>query len=64
MNNYSIYRETNEEKYQVIYFIKKAGATLTGVSACGTGYYIQLDATPAQADVINNMIDQEAENYA
>lgn len=60
MNNYNLYRATEAEKYQVINFIKKAGATLTGVSACGTGYYIQLDATPEQADAINNMIDMEA----
>lgn len=59
MNNYNIYRETENEKYRMINMIRKAGAVLTGVSACGTGYYIQIDATPEQAAVINNMIDME-----
>lgn len=62
MNNYNLYRETDAEKYQVINFIRKAGATLTGVSACGTGYYIQLNATEEQAAKINNMIDMEGVN--
>jgi hypothetical protein len=59
MNSYNLYRETEREKYRMIEIIRKAGATLTGVSACGTGYYIQVDATPEQADTINNMIDAE-----
>ena len=59
MQAYNLYRETEAEKYQVINIIRKAGATLTGVSACGTGYYIQLDATEKQAETINNMIDME-----
>ena len=60
MNNYNLYRKTEAEKYQVINMIRKAGAKLTGVSACGTGYYIQIDATEKQAETINNMIDMEA----
>ncbi len=60
MNNYNLYRETEAEKYQAINFVRKAGATLTGVSACGTGYYIQLQATEKQAETINKMIDMEA----
>ena len=59
MNNYNIYRETENEKYRMINMIRKAGATLTGVSTCGDGYYIQIDATPEQAAAINNMIDME-----
>ena len=58
MHSYNLYRETEAEKYQVINIIRKAGATLTGVSACGTGYYIQLDATEKQAETINIMIDK------
>ena len=60
MNSYNLYRETEREKYRMIEIIRKAGATLTGVSACGTGYYIQIDATPEQAARINDMIDKEA----
>ena len=60
MHSYNLYRGTEAEKYQVINIIRKAGATLTGVSACGTGYYIQFDATEKQAETINNMIDMEA----
>lgn len=59
MANYNLYRETETEKYNMINIIRKAGATLTGVSGCGTGYYIQIDATPEQAETINNMIDME-----
>lgn len=53
MNNYSIYTETENEKYKILALIRGAGAVVTGVSGCGTGYYIQLDATPEQADAIN-----------
>ena len=63
MQSYNLYRETETEKYKMINIIRKAGATLTGVSGCGTGYYIQIDATPDQAKKINHMIDQE-ENKA
>ena len=56
MNNYNIIAGSETEKYNVINIIRKAGAVLTGVSGCGTGYYIQIDATPAQADKINNML--------
>lgn len=59
MNSYNLYRDTEREKYRMIEIIRKAGATLTGVSACGTGYYIQIDATPEQAARINDMIDKE-----
>ena len=61
MHSYNLYRETEAEKYQAINIIRKAGATLTGVSACGTGYYIQIDATEEQAGKINSMIDLEGQ---
>lgn len=56
MNNYNITAETEDRKYFIINIIRIAGATLTGVSGCGTGYYIQIDATPEQADNINLML--------
>lgn len=56
MNNYNITVETETQKYNIINIIREAGAVLTGVSGCGTGYYIQLDATPEQADNINLML--------
>lgn len=56
MNNYNITAETEKQKYFIINIIKLTGATLTGVSGCGTGYYIQIDATPEQADRINLML--------
>lgn len=56
MNNYNITVETETQKYNIINIIRQAGAVLTGVSGCGTGYYIQLDATPEQADNINLML--------
>lgn len=56
MNNYNIIAESEKQKYNIINIIRKVGAELTAVSGCGTGYYIQLDATPEQADSINLML--------
>jgi hypothetical protein len=56
MNNYNIMAHTEKQKYNIINIIREAGAILTGVSGCGTGYYIQIDATPEQADNINLML--------
>jgi hypothetical protein len=56
MNNYNITAETETQKYNIINIIREAGAVLTAVSGCGAGYYIQLDATPEQADNINLML--------
>ena len=56
MNNYNIVAATEADKYSIIETIRAAGAVLTGVSGCGSGYYIQIDATPAQADYINRML--------
>lgn len=53
MENYNIVATTEAEKYRIIEAIKSTGAALTGVSGYGTGYYIQLDATPLQASAIN-----------
>lgn len=53
MQNYNIYLETENEKYDFMNLARAAGAKITGVSGCGTGYYIQLSATPAQAHTIN-----------
>lgn len=60
MNAYNLYRATAAEKYDVMRIVRAAGATVTGVSGCGTGYYIQIEATEAQAATINEMIDKEA----
>lgn len=56
MNNYNIIAGTEAQKYNIIKIIRQAGAVLTGVSGCGSGYYIQIDATPEQADNINLML--------
>jgi hypothetical protein len=56
MNNYNIFTESETQKYNIINIIRQAGAVLTGVSGCGSGYYIQIDATPEQADNINLML--------
>lgn len=50
---YSVYLETETEKYYFLQAARQAGATVAGVSGCGTGYYIQIDATPDQAETIN-----------
>ena len=59
MNNYNIYTATESEKYNFITLARAAGAIITGVSGCGTGYYIQIDATPGQADEINATLQEE-----
>ena len=56
INAYNLYRGTEAEKYEALAMIRRAGATVTGVSGCGTGYYIQLDATPEQASELDRMI--------
>lgn len=53
MKNYNIVASTEADKYSIIDTIRAAGAVLTGVSGYGSGYYIQMDATEAQADYIN-----------
>ena len=53
MHNYNITAKTETEKYNLIDLIRSTGATVTGVSGYGTGYYIQLNATPLQASAIN-----------
>ena len=53
MYNYNITATTETEKYNIIDLIRAVGATLTGVSGYGSGYYIQLNATPLQASEIN-----------
>lgn len=53
MENYNIYLETETEKYDFIRAVREAGAELAGVSGCGAGYYIQIEATAEQVDYIN-----------
>lgn len=57
MSNYNIVASTEADKYHIIKIIRASGATLTGVSGYGSGYYIQMDATPEQADTINNRLE-------
>lgn len=64
MNNYHIVANTETEKYRLLSIIRAAGALLTGVSGYGPGYYIQISATPEQAETINKMIDMEAATNA
>lgn len=56
MNNYNIVVWTKEEKYQVIDYIKSAGAVLLGVSGYYEGYYIELKATPEQVFILNQKL--------
>jgi hypothetical protein len=53
MENYSIYLETEKEKYTFMDIARQAGAVLTDVAGCGSGYHICISATPGQADRIN-----------
>ena len=56
MHNYNIVASTENEKYSIIAMIRAAGAHLTGVSGYGSGYYIQLEATPAQVMQLNQAL--------
>jgi hypothetical protein len=53
MENYSIYLQTENEKYTFMDIVRQAGAVLAAVSGCGSGYHISIQATPIQADRIN-----------
>jgi hypothetical protein len=50
--------KTETEKYNFINIARKHGAIVTGVSGCGTGYYIQIDATTEQAEIINATLER------
>lgn len=56
MQNYNIYTPTETEKYKILELIRAAGAIITGISGCGTGYYIQIDATPDQVTTSNRRL--------
>ena len=62
MYNYNITAATEIEKYNIIGLIRAVGATLTGVSGYGSGYYIQLNATPLQASEINMELSKGGKN--
>ena len=55
MENYSIYLETETQKYNFMEIVRRTGAILAAVSGCGTGYHISIQATPGQADRINTI---------
>ena len=52
---YSVYLQAEAEKYDFISTARSVGATVTGVSGCGIGFYIQIQATPDQAAAINRI---------
>ena len=56
MQNYNIYLSTEEEKYRLMELARLYRVKITGVSGCGSGYYIQLQATPQQAHQINKRL--------
>ena len=60
LNNYNIYTATEAEKHRIMNMIRAAGAKITGVSGCGSGYYIQLEATPAQVYILNKTLGETA----
>ena len=58
MHNYNIVANTEAQKYSIIALIHLVGATLTGVSGYGNGYYIQLSATPLQVAQMNQALTE------
>ena len=53
MKNYHFVAKDQDMKYEILAIIRAVGAVCTGVSGYGSGYYIQLDATPDQVEKIN-----------
>ena len=53
MSYYSIYLDTEKQKYDLMAICRAHGATLADVSGCGSGYHITIEATPAQVERIN-----------
>lgn len=60
MSSYHIVTNTAKDKYIILDLIRSTGATVTGVSGYGSGYYIQFDATAAQVDEINRELEETA----
>ena len=60
MHNYNITAATEHEKYYLLDLIRGTGATVTGVSGYGNGYYIQLNAEPLQVAAINLELARKA----
>lgn len=44
MEKYSVYMETETEKYDLLRAIRAAGCHLADVSGCGSGYLVSLEA--------------------
>lgn len=59
IKNFSIWLATETEKYRFMKIARSAGAKITGVSGCGSGYYIQLDATPETSAEIDRNFNAE-----
>ena len=57
MSSYHIVTMNPNDKYIIMDLIQSTGATVTGVSGYGSGYYIQFDATAAQVDAINKELE-------
>ena len=55
MEIYSIYLDTETQKYSFMAIVRQAGAILADVSGCGSGYHISIQATPGQAARINDL---------
>lgn len=60
MSSYHIVTNNANDKYVIMDLIRAAGATVTGVSGYGSGYYIQFDATADQVDEINRELEVTA----
>lgn len=56
MNNYSVVANTEKKKSQIIDIINASGAVVSAISGYFEGYYIQLNATDAQAIQITKQL--------
>lgn len=55
--NYSVFLNSANAKYRYMNAARVAGAYITDVSGCGTGYHISIDATPAQVEKIERKLE-------
>ena len=56
MENYTMLVFSETQKKNFLHLVSIAGATATGETFCDGEYYIQITATPTQADTINAFI--------
>ena len=55
MQKYSVYLETETEKYDLLRAIRATGCHLTDVSGCGSGYLVSLEADDERRAILERV---------